>query len=501
MDPWWYGGSCGARGPPPPQCHNAAAWPWAANWSAAPGFFPQGLSSLGLPLTLYSNSYAQVPVNEMQQFSWVNCSSCFSGTPGYAHVVSEQSYDFHSYLFDVGAPQGMNAFEIDFVDFVFEGFDDGDFGSDVRAYDAYMAGMDRAAAEHGFPVQLCMGLPAITLASVAWPTVTNARLQGDGYATATERYDIFQTSLLYSAVALAPFLDNIWTTSCQPGWDNAFGNATCEDDVEGLAAIATLSVGPVGIGDAVGFTNVTLVNMTCRSDGILLQPSLPAVNLELYFADLLPHGGARITVAPSFIPSVESVGAAGSVEPYPFPPPDGSALYATVFATFVATPVAVSLADMWPPLPLPGASNVTGYFVTMLSRASLCVDGAPAEASGCAAAFTGNASAALLVADTGARAHEVYSIAPTPPGGWTLLGELAKFTRVSPSRVAAVDAGCAAGAPPSVCVAIAGAPGEVVTLTLVDPRGTVRVARLVVDAAGGARAVCGCSAVCECMQQ
>ena len=67
-----------------------------------------------------------------------------------------------------------------------------------------------------------------------------------------------------------------------------------------------------------------------------------------------------------------------------------------------------------------------------------------------------------------------------------------------PARVVAVDAGCAQGAPPRVCVAVAGAPGEAVALTLVDPHGTVRVVRLVADAVSSARAVCGCGAACAC---
>ena len=382
------------------------------------------------------------------------------------------------------------------ADFVFLGFDGGDFGKDVRAYDVYMEGMALAATEHAFPVQLCMGLPSITLASVAWPSVTNARLQGDGYATNHARFDIFQTSLLYSAVALAPYLDNIWTTSCQPGWDNPYGNATCEGDVEGLAAIATLSAGPFGIADAVGFTNASLVNMTCRSDGVLLEPSLPATNVEFFFAHLMPPAAgatARITSAPSFIPASGGAGAAAA--PYPFPPPAGSTLYLTVFATFVAAPVSVSPVDLWPPLPL------GGLYVTMLSRAALCVDGAPAVTSGCASAFSGDAQTPLLVADTGASDHEVWSVSPLLPGangtatGWALLGELDKFTRVSPSRVRSVDSGCAgAAAGASVCVDVVGGAEEAVRLTLVDPAGVVRSAALVTDATGSARAVCTCGA-------
>jgi hypothetical protein len=100
----------GASGPPPPQCHNAAAWPWAGNWSAAPGFFPSGLASLGLPLTLYSNIFAQAPLNAMTQFAWVN-GSC-EGIAPCAHVPPEQSYDFHSFIFDVGAGLGQVSFEV-----------------------------------------------------------------------------------------------------------------------------------------------------------------------------------------------------------------------------------------------------------------------------------------------------------------------------------------------------------------------------------------------------
>ena len=36
-------------------------------------------------------------------------------------------------------------------------------------------------------------------------------------------------------------LQNVWTTGCQPAWDNPYGNSTCELHSEQLVAIATLS--------------------------------------------------------------------------------------------------------------------------------------------------------------------------------------------------------------------------------------------------------------------
>jgi hypothetical protein len=529
MDPWWYGGSCGSDGPPPPQCADPVGWPWAANWSAAPGFFPDGLAALGLPLTLYSNLFAQSPTNLMTDFTWVN-GSC-SPSPC-ARVAPSESYDFHSYIFDVGLGLNMNAFEVDFADFMFLDFQD--FGSDVRAFDEYWAGLDQAGTEHGLSTQICMSLPAIMLSSVHWPSVTNGRLSPDGYATVT-RYDIFQTSLLYSSVEIAPFLDNIWTTSCQPAADNPFGNTTCEGYVEALAAIATLSAGPVGFADHVGFTNATLLGMATRGDGMLLQPSMPAVHVELYYADrLVPGGGgggggARISNAPSFIAEAAPAGGGGrrtgrTAHAYPFPAPfstrraggqedanpPAANLFLTVFGIFVDANVSLAPVDLFPPLPLPpsaaaadalGAGNsssvVVGYYVQALSRREACVDGAPATASGCVSSlFTGGAADALLSVSTGAAGHEVYSVAPVlggggSGGGWALLGELDKFTRVSPDRFTSVSSAlCTGVAAPALCATLVGGAGEAVNLTLVDPAGTVRVYTAVLDASGQAEVVC-----------
>jgi len=521
LDPWWYGGSCGADGPPPPQCHVAAAWPWSTNFSAAPGFFPDGLAALGLPLTLYSNLYAQADNGNAMtgRFAFMN-DSC-AGIAPCAIVVPEQSYDFHSWAFDAGVGEmGMNAFEIDFADYIFPF---ALFASDVRAFDEYFAGMDAAAAEHAIPVQLCMSLPLMMLDSVFWPSVTNARLQVDGYVTSRGRFDIFQTSLLYSALAVAPFLDNVWTTACQPGWGNAYGNTTCEDNSEGLIAIAVLSAGPVGFADRVGATNATLLNMATRADGVLLQPSLPAVDVDAFYADLLPAGSARIASAPSFVTlmvgeeSVETAGEVPAVAPYAYPVPAGTALFLSVFGTFVAAPVTLAPIDLWPTLPLPGGGNsssgaqtaVVGYYVQALSRRALCVDGLAAVSSGCASASTSaDAAAPLLSVSTGPAGHEVYSVAPVlaPAGGlsgWALLGELSKFTRVSAQRVAAVDVSgaCAPAEQTPLCVALVGAAGESVELALVDPRGVVRVVKAVIGDGGYGGVVCACDNVagaCAC---
>lgn len=505
MDPWWAGGSCGASGPPSPECNNPKAWPWSANWSAAPGFFPDGLKSLGLPLTLYSNLYAQLSNgNKMTQFSWLN-DSC-TGIAPCAVVIPEQSYDFHTYIFDIGKNEGMNAFEIDFADYIFP-FQE--FAVNVRSMDQYFEGVDTAATEHEFPVQLCMSLPLLMLNSVHWPSVTNARLQGDGYPTSSGRYDIFQTSLLYSSIAVSPFLDNIWTTSCQPAVDNPFGNSTCEGNVEMLAAIATLSTGPVGFADRVGLTNSTLLNMTTRSDGVLLQPSLPAINIDVYFADRFPpqsesSGLARIACAPSFVPIKTGDSPAPPLPEYSYPLPssENAALFLNILGAFVGARVNLSPIDLWPPLPLPGSEGVTGYYIQSLSRRFLCIDGENAIASGCAN-FTSNnnASETLLTSMTGPYDHELYSVAPIhSSSNWALLGELSKFTRISSSRISSIDLSPSCGSSTSspFCINIVGGSSEIVVLTMIDPNGTVRISTSQLSQKGVGRIVCSCSSPSQC---
>lgn len=101
LDPWWSDGDG----------NTGKDWYWMANWSAAPGYFPDGLAATGLPLTLYSNLYAAPPDNLMTDFSWVTARVCQIEGICPAHVQPAESYDFHSRIFDVGATWGMTSFE------------------------------------------------------------------------------------------------------------------------------------------------------------------------------------------------------------------------------------------------------------------------------------------------------------------------------------------------------------------------------------------------------
>jgi len=492
LDPWWSDG----HGDQP-------YWYWAPAWAPFPGFFPSGLAALEMPLTLYSNMYAVPAYNNMTSFEWVTSVTCPIGLEHCSsRVAGRDSYEFHSYIFDLGVGYGMTNFEIDFINFQHLSFTD--TSTEVRIFDEWWGGMAQAALEHSMPVQLCMALPAVVLASVQYPAITNARLQGDGFPDDGGRYDIFQSSLLYSAIDLAPFLDVIWTTSCQPGDDNIFNE--CEPHVQALNFIAALSAGPVGFGDGVGWTNSSLLNMSCRADGVLLQPSAPAINVEFTFLQSFAEaagGGARIAAAPSFVPRERAAGPATDAGPvFPWPRANKSACWSSVIAVFVkgAAPTPVAPSDLAPPLASgDGVASFVAYAQLSMGLeriAQACADGADAFASGCAAQFSDAAPLAVSADEA-----DVWSIAPVfavasdGSDGWALLGELGKTTRVSPTRILSAAPGCgvAGAGGETLCLAVAGAIPESVQLTLIAPGGTLRVVALNFAAGGSGVVTVSCS--------
>lgn len=444
LDPWWSDG-----------LGDEPNWYWAPNWTAVPKFFPSGLEKLGLPLVLYSNMFAVGSDNVMAQFPWINSTSCVQGC--YAIVPSNVSYAFFSYIFDLSLAWGAVGFEMDFQNWQFLSF--AHFLTSVSEYDRYYQGMSDAAYERELPVQLCMDLPAMVLASVDWDAVTNARLAGDGFPQNPSRWDIQQTSLLLAALDVAPFLDVVWTTSCQPGWDNPYGRTVCEANVDLLVAVATLSAGPVGFGDGLGFTNASLLKSTCRSDGVLLQPSRPVVLLDVcYDSASLPGPESRVASAPVFLAQSPAM-----PPPPHYPYPSAVPVWHSVQAINIGSPWTLLPQYLSPPA---DASDV--FVATTRSRgaqrtASECAHGA--TASRCASLFAQSAPLSVLTSVSSpdqTLSHDVYSIAPVLGGFWALLGDLSKIVPVSPARFSFVSLAHNG----DLSLGVTGGPFETLSITL-----------------------------------
>jgi len=89
--------------------------------------------------------------------------------------------------------------------------------------------------------------------------------------------------LIAWSLGLVPFKDVFWTTNQQPG--NPYNGYERNPQLQAL--VSSLSTGPVGFGDKIGYTNRTLIMQTCAADGRLLKADKPATSIDRSF---LPNG-------------------------------------------------------------------------------------------------------------------------------------------------------------------------------------------------------------------
>ena len=125
-----------------------------------------------------------------------------------------------------------------------------------------------------------MPYPRHVLQSVEMPAVTQVRASDDHVPGANYnnmQWRIGYSSLLAWALAIAPFKDNYWSTTQQPG--SSCGNSL-EISPALQEAISVFSAGPVSPGDGVGFSDVALIMRACTTGGRLLQPSRAATAID-----------------------------------------------------------------------------------------------------------------------------------------------------------------------------------------------------------------------------
>eukprot|EP00041_Stephanoeca_diplocostata_P018428 m.385739 g.385739 ORF g.385739 m.385739 type:complete len:375 (+) comp21011_c1_seq3:1688-2812(+) len=141
------------------------------------------------------------------------------------------------------------------------------------------AGMSAAAASQDILIQFCMPLPSDFMASTQLSAVTQIRVSDDYAVALYDQWRIGGSSMLAWAVGLQPFKDVFRSTQLQKG--NPLLHQ--EPNSELHALVATLSTGPVAIGDKIGDTNTTLVAWCCSKNGTILKPSRPATAVELTY--------------------------------------------------------------------------------------------------------------------------------------------------------------------------------------------------------------------------
>jgi hypothetical protein len=128
----------------------------------------------------------------------------------------------------------------------------------------FLGNMAGAMGKEGIAIQYCMPLPGYFLASSRYPDLETIRVSDDRFQRS--RWDGFlYGSALAHAVGLWP-------------WSDVFMSRELPELI-----LATLSAGPVGVGDALGQIDASNLKRAMRTDSVLLKPDVPAEPIDASF--------------------------------------------------------------------------------------------------------------------------------------------------------------------------------------------------------------------------
>lgn len=430
--------------------------------------------AIGIPLQLYAPYFCPESAYFNATSKWNKVSSN-SSLPScsmfdFENVSPEQSRAFYDEFFDRGIQAGMMSYESDFMNQNFNCVPE--FMTTSHAALMWQHGMANAAAARNISIQWCMATPSDALASVDMPAVTNLRVSTD--FCYGDSWEIGVSSLLVWALGSAPSKDTLWTTNNNK---TAIPGCSWTPDHEALSAelhviLALMSTGPVGISDAHGMTNATLLKRAIRSDGALLKPAKSITAIDSSFLDSSKAG------LQGYI-----YGTAGYI---------GRAWHFVSFK--MKEPYSVRMRDFWPPI----ASSKTNDDIILayrdFHRSPLCKHGSDAITTGCVKLVHVNdkddQSTEIFIAPRSSFSHVTQGsdFFPTlttvwrscyPKNDWIFMGELDKYVPLSPIRF--INIGCIEA---GVAVELKGLSGEEIKLTSVDANMKVVVHKVVIPKSG-----------------
>jgi hypothetical protein len=246
-----------------------------ASWSAREAVFPRGLPSfrrsLGLPLLGYSRWWSRA--NTYSSFEWVH-------SPSSKFAFPRDPYRFFGALLDEAVRDwGLVMFEQDWMD---RELTAPHLVQRVGGLSGYFEAMGAAAAERNLTVAMGTGFAHEVLMSVQVPAIAFVFAGANPIPSAgTAGWQVGRVAAFLRPLSLLPFKDSFWTTSYAgadvPNWPKPYGAWT---DNELHAMVAALSAAPVGVADRINTTDVSMVLSTCRADGTLLAPDLPAAAMD-----------------------------------------------------------------------------------------------------------------------------------------------------------------------------------------------------------------------------
>ena len=178
------------------------------------------------------------------------------------NVVTDPAYweTVAAYL----ATSGVTTFEQDWLN------DNAHTDFNLTDADAFLDNMAASMGRRNLTMQYCMASARHYLQSSKYSNVTTIRTSGDRMQRARWT-DFLYASRLASAVGAWPFTDNFTSTETSQ------------------LLLATLSAGPVGVGDPIGALNGPSLLQSVRMDGVIVKPDVPLTPTDASYANMA-HG-------------------------------------------------------------------------------------------------------------------------------------------------------------------------------------------------------------------
>ncbi|RDG36562.1 carbohydrate-binding protein [Streptomyces corynorhini] len=233
LDSWWY-----PKGP-------------NSTWNALSGgtylyeadkeLFPDGLAAfqrqLGKPLVTHAR--------------WMDKASPYHGTYTFSNdIITDPKY--WQKIMDYLREGGVVVYEQDWL------CNNAKPAENLTDADAFFDHMARTSATGGMDLQYCMALPRDYLQSTLYDNLTTIRVSNDRFERS--KWDEF----LYDSQFAGSL--GVWP------WVDVFLSAETDN-----LLLATLSAGPVGVGDALGKVHADNLMKVVRPDGVIVKPDVPIV--------------------------------------------------------------------------------------------------------------------------------------------------------------------------------------------------------------------------------
>ncbi len=262
LDSWWYYKSITNADGTPGNAKKSAKLP-AGEWNRYGGLleyrahadlFPNGLAAfqhdIGLPLVTHNR--------------WIDPASPYHQNYEISGVaaVDPKWWDM---IADYLRESGIVTYEQDWLDRIYRYSPA--FSSNVDTAEQFLDNMARACKAQNVTLQYCMPYPSYFMQGCRYDNLTTIRTSDDRFVPARWN-DFLYTSRLASALGIWP-------------WADVF----MSDETNNIL-LATLSAGPVGIGDAMGSENPSNLFQSVRRDGVIVKPDASIVPLDRsYLAD------------------------------------------------------------------------------------------------------------------------------------------------------------------------------------------------------------------------